>query len=119
MKMKKVSLSYVHKKHERACPGSQESWFCALGFINEALRLNTAARILVLEGGALLLPKCFQNPFTVTLPDERFLTEPFPWGTCHLRYAYFGGRSVLRSAWQEPARQWDVEECLDYTRHAS
>ncbi|KAJ7503482.1 hypothetical protein B0H11DRAFT_584623 [Mycena galericulata] len=84
--------------------------FCALAYIDAALKLNPHRKILVLERGEFWLPEHFQNlplPFRMLLGGP---SETFPWqlssrtfnsdiefmrGSC----PFFGGRSTFWSAW--------------------
>ncbi|KAG9313755.1 hypothetical protein JVU11DRAFT_6111 [Chiua virens] len=86
------------------------SGFCALAYIEQALKLDPFRKILVLERGGFWLPAHFQNlplPFNLLLGGE---SETFPWsltsttwngdiqfmrGSC----PFFGGRSLFWSAW--------------------
>jgi hypothetical protein len=90
------------------------SGFCGLAVAHRALERDPHTRILMLERGEYFLPEHFQNlpgPFTNTLCD---LTETFPWTLSrttaegldggflrwqHGMVPFFGGRSVLWSAW--------------------
>ena len=87
--------------------------FCALAVARRALTNNPQCRILIIERGTLFLPEHFQNlpkPFDRTLGG---MTETFPWtlslktasgegGTVRWQHGmipFFGGRSVMWSAW--------------------
>jgi len=89
------------------------SGFCALGFAERALKHDPAKRILIIERGPFFLPEHFQNlplPYQHTLGG---LSETFPWtlsaktaaqppgkiGWQHGMVPFFGGRSILWSAW--------------------
>jgi choline dehydrogenase-like flavoprotein len=86
--------------------------FCALAFVERALKKNKNARILLIERGTFFLPEHFQNlplPFKDTLGG---LSETFPWTMSitnqqdssplkwqHGMVPFVGGRSTLWSAW--------------------
>jgi len=89
------------------------SGFCALGFAERTLKHDPNARILILERGPFFLPEHFQN---LPLPYQRTLgglSETFPWTLSartagqppgkiswqHGMVPFFGGRSILWSAW--------------------
>jgi choline dehydrogenase-like flavoprotein len=87
------------------------SGFCALGFVERALKNDPHARILILERGGFFLPEHFQNlplPYQSTLGG---LSETFPWTLSaethnsrfikwqHGMVPFFGGRSIMWSAW--------------------
>jgi hypothetical protein len=89
------------------------SGFCALAFAERTLAANPKARILILERGPFFLPQHFQNlplPYRQTLGG---LSETFPWtlsartarqpagtiGWQHGMVPFFGGRSIMWSAW--------------------
>ncbi|WP_428305216.1 HAD family acid phosphatase [Lacipirellula sp.] len=89
------------------------SGFCALAFVERTLEHEPGARILVLERGPFFLPEHFQNlplPYQQTLGG---LSETFPWTLSaktaqqpagkiswqHGMVPFFGGRSILWSAW--------------------
>ncbi|KAI5899539.1 FAD/NAD(P)-binding domain-containing protein [Schizophyllum commune H4-8] len=86
------------------------SGFCALAYVDAALKLDSNRKILILERGGFWLPEHFQNmplPFKLMLGGP---SETFPWqltsktvespakfmhGSC----PFFGGRSMFWSAW--------------------
>ncbi|KIY72082.1 hypothetical protein CYLTODRAFT_368212 [Cylindrobasidium torrendii FP15055 ss-10] len=86
------------------------SGFCALAYVDEALKKDPWRKILILERGGFWLPEHFQNmplPFKLILGGP---SETFPWqltydtaasenkfmhGSC----PFFGGRSTFWSAW--------------------
>ena len=89
------------------------SGFCALAVAERAYSNNPQCRILIIERGTLFLPEHFQNlpqPFDRTLGG---MSETFPWtlslkthtgqaGTVRWQHGmipFFGGRSVMWSAW--------------------
>ncbi len=87
------------------------SGFCALAFIDQVYRNAPHARVLVLERGPFFLPEHFQNlplPYAGVLGG---LSETFPWTLSmrtheapyikwqHGMVPFFGGRSILWSAW--------------------
>jgi hypothetical protein len=89
------------------------SGFCALAFAERTLRRDPSQRILILERGPFFLPEHFQNlplPYQHTLGG---LSETFPWTLSartasqppgsiawqHGMVPFFGGRSILWSAW--------------------
>ncbi|KIM35070.1 hypothetical protein M413DRAFT_432890 [Hebeloma cylindrosporum] len=89
------------------------SGFCALGYIDEALRLNPFRKILLLERGGFWLPDHFQNlplPFQFVQQD---VSETFPWeltsetakNKIYLSGSspFFGGRSSFWSIWSPRA----------------
>ncbi|MBB5753135.1 GMC oxidoreductase [Prosthecomicrobium pneumaticum] len=90
------------------------SGFCGYAVAQRALARDPRTRILMLERGGYFLPEHFQNlpgPFADTLSSQ---TETFPWTLSrvtaegraggYLRWQhgmvpFFGGRSILWSAW--------------------
>ncbi|KAF8870211.1 hypothetical protein BD779DRAFT_1455854 [Infundibulicybe gibba] len=87
------------------------SSFCALAYIDQALRQNRFRKILVLERGGFWLPDHFQNlllPFQFVRHD---VSETFPWELTRktvqgekvsLAFGsspFFGGRSSFWSIW--------------------
>jgi len=101
------------------------SGFCALAFVQRTLEHDPSKRILVLERGPFFLPEHFQNlplPYQQTLGG---LSETFPWTLSaktagqgpgkiswqHGMVPFFGGRSILWSAWcprplEDEMREW-------------
>jgi choline dehydrogenase-like flavoprotein len=101
------------------------SGFCALAFAEHTLSKNPWSRILIIERGPFFLPQHFQNlplPYRQTLGG---LSETFPWslsartadrpagdiGWQHGMVPFFGGRSIMWSAWcprpeYEEMREW-------------
>ena len=102
--------------------------FCALAFAERTLSHDPHARILILERGPFFLPQHFQN---LPLPYRRTLgglSETFPWtlsartanqpagniGWQHGMVPFFGGRSIMWSAWcprpeEDEMRGWPAE----------
>lgn len=89
------------------------SGFCALAFAERVLTEKPNTNILMIERGPFFLPEHFQNlptPYQRTLGG---LSETFPWtlsaATCnqppgnirwqHGMVPFFGGRSIMWSAW--------------------
>ncbi len=87
------------------------SGFCALAFVEKALRNNPFAKILIIERGDFFLPEHFQDlpgPYKRTLGG---LSETYPWTLSekttkgkfitwqHGMVPFFGGRSTLWSGW--------------------
>ncbi|SFU39445.1 GMC oxidoreductase [Pseudoduganella namucuonensis] len=89
------------------------SGFCALAFVERILRDRPDSAILVVERGSFFLPEHFQNlplPYQSTLGG---LSETFPWTLSartagqpaggiqwqHGMVPFFGGRSIMWSAW--------------------
>lgn len=89
------------------------SGFCALAFAERALKHKPDTRILIVERGPFFLPEHFQD---LPIPYEKTLggrSETFPWtlsaqtGTQpagniqwqHGMVPFFGGRSIMWSAW--------------------
>lgn len=89
------------------------SGFCALAFAERILGKDPGKRILILERGPFFLPEHFQNlplPYQHTLGG---LSETFPWTLSansinqppgHIQWQhgmvpFFGGRSIMWSAW--------------------
>jgi hypothetical protein len=89
------------------------SGFCALAFAERTLAADPNSRILIIERGPFFLPQHFQN---LPLPYERTLgglSETFPWtlaaatadqpagkiGWQHGMVPFYGGRSIMWSAW--------------------
>jgi choline dehydrogenase-like flavoprotein len=101
------------------------SGFCALAFADRSLTQNPWSRILIVERGPFFLPQHFQNlplPYRQTLGG---LSETFPWslsartanrpvgeiGWQHGMVPFFGGRSIMWSAWcprpeDDEMREW-------------
>jgi choline dehydrogenase-like flavoprotein len=112
------------------------SGFCALAFTERMLRHDPNSRILIIERGPFFLPEHFQNlplPFQQTLGG---LTETFPWSLSsrtasqppgriswvHGIVPFFGGRSLMWSAWcPRPTRaemaDWPEETILAAERN--
>lgn len=104
------------------------SGFCALAFIERTLEHHPDKKILVLERGPFFLPEHFQNlplPYQQTLGG---LSETFPWTLSartagqgpgkiswqHGMVPFFGGRSILWSAWcprplEDEMRGWSPQ----------
>ncbi|MEA5455966.1 GMC oxidoreductase [Sinomonas sp. JGH33] len=104
------------------------SGFCSLAFAERTLSHNPHARILILERGPFFLPQHFQNlplPYRQTLGG---LSETFPWtlsaqtakqpagkiGWQHGMVPFYGGRSIMWSAWcprpeEQEMRAWPAE----------
>jgi hypothetical protein len=104
------------------------SGFCALAFAHRTLTSDPKARILILERGPFFLPEHFQN---LPLPYRRTLgglSETFPWtlsartaeaeagtiGWQHGMVPFFGGRSIMWSAWcprptKDEMRGWPAQ----------
>lgn len=89
------------------------SGFCSLAFAERILTKNPFSKILILERGPFFLPEHFQNlpiPYQHTLGG---LSETFPWtlssktanqsaGNIQFQHGmipFFGGRSIMWSAW--------------------
>ncbi|MCB2377338.1 hypothetical protein LGH70_07085 [Hymenobacter sp. BT635] len=89
------------------------SGFCSLAFAERILAKTPMAKILILERGPFFLPEHFQNlplPYQHTLGG---LSETFPWtlsgktaaqpaGNIQFQHGmvpFFGGRSIMWSAW--------------------
>ncbi|WP_460422621.1 GMC oxidoreductase [Pseudomonas sp. ZL2] len=87
--------------------------FCSLAFAERILSSNPKARILMVERGPFFLPEHFQN---LPIPYQKTLggfSETFPWtlsartanqppgniGWQHGMVPFFGGRSIMWSAW--------------------
>ncbi|KAF8815948.1 hypothetical protein BYT27DRAFT_7209385 [Phlegmacium glaucopus] len=94
------------------------SGFCALAYIDEALRLNPFRKILLLERGGFWLPDHFQNlplPFQFV---QRDVSETFPWELSSETAKekinlsgsspFFGGRSAFWSIWSPCAIDGDA-----------
>lgn len=121
--------------------------FCGYAFINEILKNDENAKILLLERGGFHLPEHFQN---LPLPYQKFLggiSETFPWSldrATHLKdnskgdfitwqhgmLPFFGGRSTTWSAWcpvpnSQETKHWNKDlikrlsgsECMDNYIH--
>ncbi|WP_281231811.1 GMC oxidoreductase [Flavobacterium gelatinilyticum] len=104
------------------------SGFCALAFAEKTLEENPEARILIVERGPFFLPEHFQN---LPIPYQHVLgglSETFPWtlsrktaqqpkGNIQFQHGmipFFGGRSIMWSAWcprptQEEMQYWPQE----------
>lgn len=107
------------------------SGFCTLAFADRMLRHDRHSRILIIERGPFFLPEHFQNlplPYQQTLGG---LTETYPWSLSsrtagqgpgsiswvHGMVPFFGGRSIMWSAWcPRPTRaemfDWPEETIL-------
>ncbi|TFK63544.1 FAD/NAD(P)-binding domain-containing protein [Pluteus cervinus] len=86
------------------------SGFCALAYVDAALKRDPFRKILILERGGFWLPEHFQNlplPFKLLLGGP---SETFPWQLTSKTYnnpvkymhgscPFFGGRSTFWSAW--------------------
>jgi choline dehydrogenase-like flavoprotein len=89
------------------------SGFCSLAFVERILSKEPFSKILILERGSFFLPEHFQNlplPYQHTLGG---LSETFPWtlssktanqpsGNIQFQHGmvpFFGGRSIMWSAW--------------------
>jgi len=87
--------------------------FCSLAFAERILDSKPQARILMIERGPFFLPEHFQN---LPIPYQKTLggfSETFPWtlsartasqppghiGWQHGMVPFFGGRSIMWSAW--------------------
>lgn len=87
--------------------------FCSLAFAKRILDKDPHSRILMIERGPFFLPEHFQN---LPIPYQRTLgglSETFPWtlssrtanqpageiGWQHGMVPFFGGRSIMWSAW--------------------
>lgn len=101
------------------------SGFCALAFAERTLEENPMAKILIVERGPFFLPEHFQN---LPIPYQHVLgglSETFPWtlssrtaqqpkGNIQFQHGmipFFGGRSIMWSAWcprptQEEMQYW-------------
>nr|WP_294934764.1 GMC oxidoreductase [uncultured Flavobacterium sp.] len=110
------------------------SGFCCLAFAERILSEKPASKILILERGPFFLPEHFQNlpiPYQHTLGG---LSETFPWtlssktatqpaGNIQFQHGmvpFFGGRSIMWSAWcprptQEEMQYWP-QETIDAAR---
>lgn len=107
------------------------SGFCSLAFAERVLSAKPKAKILILERGPFFLPEHFQN---LPIPYQRtlgHLSETFPWtlssktalqpaGTIQFQHGmvpFFGGRSIMWSAWcprPTPAEmQYWPQEAID------
>ena len=84
---------------------------CGLAFVDQVLKNNPFAKILIIERGPFFLPEHFQNlpvPFQQTIGG---MSETFPWTLSatthngeHIKWQhgmgpFFGGRSTLWSTW--------------------
>lgn len=103
------------------------SGFCGLAFAERTLDADPHQRILIIERGPYFLPQHFQNlplPYRQTLGG---LSETFPWtlssrtalqppgsiGWQHGMVPFFGGRSIMWSAWcprpeESEMRDWPI-----------
>ncbi|RTY88510.1 GMC oxidoreductase [Flavobacterium sp. GT3R68] len=110
------------------------SGFCSLAFAERILAEKPKSKILILERGPFFLPEHFQNlaiPYQHTLGG---LSETFPWtlssktatqpaGNIQFQHGmvpFFGGRSIMWSAWcprptQEEMQYWP-QEVIDAAR---
>ena len=108
------------------------SGFCALGFVDQILKEDSDARILIIERGTFFLPEHFQNlplPYQKTLGG---LSETFPWTLSsktlnenqfikwqHGMVPFFGGRSTLWSSWCPRPRRDEIEGWPEETIEAA
>lgn len=109
------------------------SSFCSFAFVQRVLKNNPFAKILILERGDYFLPQHFQNlplPFKGTLGG---VSETFPWSITprthsgkyikwqHGQVPYFGGRSIMWSAWCPEPLDEDMpgwpKEVIDAIHH--
>ncbi len=112
------------------------SGFCGFAFAERALARDPHARILVIERGPYFLPEHFQNlplPYRQTLGG---LSETFPWTLSaathdqpagniqwqHGMVPFFGGRSIMWSAWcprplEDEMREWPAATIAAAQRH--
>lgn len=110
------------------------SGFCSLAFAERTLAKNPMAKILIVERGPFFLPEHFQN---LPIPYQHVLgglSETFPWtlsretalqpkGNIQFQHGmvpFFGGRSIMWSAWcprptQEEMQYWP-QETIDAAR---
>ncbi|MEO8239760.1 MAG: GMC oxidoreductase [Flavobacterium sp.] len=110
------------------------SGFCSLAFAERTLAKNPMSKILILERGPFFLPEHFQN---LPIPYQHVLgglSETFPWtlssktaqqpkGNIQFQHGmvpFFGGRSIMWSAWcprptQEEMQYWP-QETIDAAR---
>lgn len=110
------------------------SGFCSLAFAERTLAKNPMAKILIVERGPFFLPQHFQN---LPIPYQHVLgglSETFPWtlsrqtaqqpkGNIQFQHGmvpFFGGRSIMWSAWcprptQEEMQYWP-QETIDAAR---
>lgn len=104
------------------------SGFCSLAFAERTLAQNPMSKILIVERGPFFLPEHFQN---LPIPYQHVLgglSETFPWtlssktalqppGNIQFQHGmipFFGGRSIMWSAWcprptQEEMQYWPQE----------
>jgi hypothetical protein len=104
------------------------SGFCSLAFVERILAEKPMSKILIVERGTFFLPEHFQNlpiSYQYTLGG---LSETFPWtlssktatqpdGNIQFQHGmvpFFGGRSIMWSAWcprptQEEMQYWPQE----------
>jgi choline dehydrogenase-like flavoprotein len=89
------------------------SGFCSLAFARQVYEKNPWAKILILERGPFFLPEHFQNLPIAYQHTLGGLSETFPWtlskktatqpaGNIQFQHGmvpFFGGRSILWSAW--------------------
>ncbi|KAH8822170.1 hypothetical protein DL96DRAFT_1714521 [Flagelloscypha sp. PMI_526] len=100
------------------------SGFCALAYIDQALRQNRHRKILLLDRGGFWLPDHFQNlplPFQFAVHS---VSETFPWELTHKtaqsgKYLsgsspFFGGRSSFWSIWSPRAVGPDFDLMDDF-----
>ncbi|CAH1667283.1 GMC oxidoreductase [Chelatococcus asaccharovorans] len=97
------------------------SGFCALAFVERIYKHKPSARILMLERGPFFLPVHFQNlptPYEATVGGK---SETFPWTLSgqtalqppgkiqwqHGMVPFFGGRSIMWSAWCPDPTQFE------------
>ena len=87
------------------------SSFCALAFVDQALRNNPDAKIMIIERGVYYHPEHFQNLPPAFVTTVGGTSETFPWNITkethegkyikwqHGMNNFFGGRSSFWSAW--------------------
>ncbi|KAH9889357.1 hypothetical protein C8Q73DRAFT_653745 [Cubamyces lactineus] len=103
------------------------SGFCALAYVDAALKKDPWRKILILERGGFWLPEHFQNmplPFKLVLGGP---SETFPWqlssqtvdspakfmhGSC----PFFGGRSTFWSAWCPRPLRGEIDLMRDFPK---
>ncbi|KAI6649657.1 hypothetical protein LOD99_6661 [Oopsacas minuta] len=98
------------------------SSFCALAFVDQALKNNPNAKIMIIERGTYYHPEHFQNlppPFVMPMNG---IGETFPWRISkethegqYIKWQYgmsnfFGGRSTFWSGWCPEPTDEEMEE---------
>lgn len=104
------------------------SSFCALAFIEQALKNNPKAKIMIIERGAYYHPEHFQNLPPAFVTTVGGTSETFPWKITkethegqyikwqHGMNNFFGGRSSFWSGWCPEPTDDEMSEWPEKTK---